>query len=271
MQELTTIGDYQVRVLDRVGAVVRYAATHIVLPRRAVVELLESDAPRVDALRLMRRACILEALQHPAVPRIFECGRLEGRPWIAISDEDGPTLHDELQQGRLEVREVLTLLVEVAALLAHAHARGVLHGDITPSAIVRAPLSLLRWENAHLHDTELMSDAIDGRQDVFDLGKTISAALRPDVPEALKRLLGRMLAVDPGARPTASEVVDAARALRDDLGALHEVEVDRVLEALAGEDEEPDIAIEYPTVEDECILLERHHIRSVIVDLDACG
>lgn len=78
MQELTTIGDYEVRVIERVGTVVRYAATHVVLPRRAVVELLDLDAPRVDAMRLMRRACLLEALQHPAVPRIFECGRLDG-------------------------------------------------------------------------------------------------------------------------------------------------------------------------------------------------
>jgi hypothetical protein len=245
-------------VIERVGAIVRYAATHIVLPRRAVVELLEVDAPRVDAMRLMRRACILEALHHPAVPRVFECGRLDGRPWIATSSEHGPTLQEELQKGRLEVREALTLLEEVAAFLSHAHARGVLHGNIGPSAIVRSPsLGLLRWENARLHDTELMCDAIDGREDVFALGKTISAALPVEgVPEALRLLLARMLATNPTLRPTAAEVVPEVRTLRDALGSS---------------DEGPEIVIEYPTEEDECILLERHHIRSVIVDLDACS
>jgi hypothetical protein len=274
MQQLTTIGDYEVREIERVGAVVRYAATHIVLPRRAVVELLELDAPRVDAMKLMRRACILEALRHPAVPRVFECGRLDGRPWIAFSDEHGTTLEDELQHRRLGVREALTLLEEVAALLSHAHARGVLHGNITPGAIVRAPtLSLQRWENARVHDTELMSDAIDGREDVFALGKTISAAIAtPDpVPIALVRLLGQMLAGDPAMRPTASEVVAATRALRDAIGPVDEV--DRALDSLA-DDDGPEILIEQPAddgEDEELILLEQRHIKTVIVDLDACG
>lgn len=279
MRELTSIGDYEVQRIDRVGAVVRYKATHVVLPRRAIIELLDVDAPRVDAMRLMRRACILEALQHPAVPRVFECGRLEGRPWIAIAHEHGATLHDELQHRRLEVREALTLLEEVAAFLSHAHARGVLHGNITPSAIVRAPtLRLQRWEIARVRDSE---DTIDGREDVFALGTTISAALaRPDtVPAEVGWLLAQMVAA-PAIRPTAPDVVIAARALRDAMGLVDEVDLDRALDALGGraEDDDPEIVVEYPSVDDdvaeeEYILLERRCIpnETVIVDLDACG
>ncbi len=269
IDELTTIGDYEVRVIGRVGSVVRYQATHVVLPRRAVVEMVELDAPRADAMRLMRRACILEALQHPAVPRVYECGRLDGRPWIATSHEHDATLADELQHRRLEVREALTLLEDVGAFLSHAHARGVLHGNIAPNAIVRAPtLRLLRWENARLHDTELLSDAIDGREDVFALGKTISSALaKPSAaPEALKRLLVRMLSPDPAGRPTASEVVSAVRAMLDVIGSI-----DRVLEAFASDAELaiPETVIELDDSNDDCILLERRHIKSVMVDLDA--
>ncbi|CAN5922484.1 hypothetical protein BH11GEM2_BH11GEM2_33360 [soil metagenome] len=275
MQQLTTIGDYQVREIERTGAVVRYEALHVVLPRRAVVELVEPGAPRVDVLRLMRRACILEALQHPAVPRVFECGRLDGRPWIAIADDQGTTLEDELKHRKLEVREVLTLLEEVAAFLSHAHARGVLHGNITPTAIVRAPtLRLQRWENARIHDTELSSDAIDGRDDVFALGRTLCVALsRPGAaPEALRDLLSRMLAADRALRPTAVEVVASARAVRDAIGAI---DVDRALDALGADDDDDgmEISIEHPTVDDDedLILLQRRRIptETVIVDLDA--
>jgi len=274
MKELTTIGDYEVRVIERVGGVVRYAATHIVLPRRAIIELVDVSAPKVDAMKLMRRACILEALEHPAVPRVYECGRLEGRPWIAIAHETGTTLEDELQQRKLEVREALTLLEELATVLSHAHARGVLHGTICPAAIFRAPtLRLQRWDNARAHDTELSSDAIDGRDDVFALGKTISAALaRPlAASEAFTALLSRMLSADPAMRPTASEVVAATRAVRDAIGAVDDLEVDLVLEALPG-DEAPEIVIEYPVEEEEPILLERRRatLDTVIVDLEAC-
>lgn len=277
MHELETIGDYEVRVIERVGSVVRFAATHVVLPRRAIIELLASDAPRTDAIKLMRRACILEALQHPAVPRVFECGRLDSRPWIAIAHEQDSTLHDELKHRGLEVREALTLLEEMAAFLSHAHARGVLHGNITAIAIVRAPtLRIQRWENARARHS---AGAIDGREDVLALGKTMWAALaRPEaVPEGLARLLQRMRADDPATRPTAPEVVSGVRALRDAIGSIDDNELDHVIEGLAtdGDDEGPDIVIEYPTNDDEeeYILLERRAVNfeTVIVDLDACG
>jgi hypothetical protein len=282
MRERTTIGDYHVRVLERAGGVVRYAATHVVLPRQAIIELVELDAPRVVAMKLLRRACILEALHHPAVPRVFECGRFEGRPWIAIAHDHGTTLHDELQHRRLEVRELLTLVEQVAAFLSYAHARGVLHGDITPMAIVREPtLRFQRWDNACAHDTELSSDAIDGSDDVFGLGKTALAALatRDAAPDALTTLLARMLDDDPAMRPTAPEVVTAARALRDALGPFDAFDVALALESLANgaEEDGPEIVIEYPTVDrddDEPILLERRRVSietaTVIVDLDAC-
>lgn len=279
MQQLTSIGDYEVRVIERAGAVVRYEATHVVLPRRAVVELLDLDAPRVDAMKLMRRACILEALQHPAAPRVFECGRLGRRPWVAIELEQGTTLHDELQHRRLEVREALTLIEEMATLLSHAHARGVLHGNITPMAIVRAPtLRLHRWENARVHDTELSSERLDGSDDVFGLGKTISAALASSdaAPKALTSLLARMLATDPALRPTAPEVVTAVRSIRDSIGSIDEIAVDHWLQALGGDtdDDGPEIVVELPLVEreDEPVLLDRPRAgyQTVIVDLDAC-
>jgi hypothetical protein len=273
MDERTTIGDYEVRMIERVGSIVRFAATHVVLPRRAVVELVAADAPREDAMKLMKRACILEALQHPAVPRVFECGRLEGRPWIATASEHGTTFHDELQLRRLEMREALTLLEEVATVLCHAHSRGVLHGNISPVAIVRAPtLRLQRWENACIQNGD---GAIDGREDVFALGTMIAMALaRPEVvPSGFTQLLEAMIA-ERAHRPTAAEVTSATRAIRDAMGTFDEV--DAAIEAL---DNEEDIVIEYAAEaeaepeEDELILLDRPRspLASVIVDLDACG
>ena len=249
---LETIGDYDVRLLERVGSIVRYAATHVVLPRRAIIELLDADAPQVDAVKLMRRACMLDALQHPAVPRIYECGRLGSRPWIAIAHDRNSTLRDELRDGRLQVREALTLLEDVGAVLAHAHARGVLHGNITATAIVRTPaLRIQKWESARTHDTELSCDALDGSDDVLALGKSIAGALdRPEeVPGAVRQLIGRLLAADASRRPTAVEVVKSARALREAMGLI-----DRV--ALTGEVEEPEIEIQHEP-EEEVILLEQ--------------
>ncbi len=279
MDARTTIGDYEVRLLGRFGSVVRYEATHIVLPRRAFIETLADDAPRIEAMKLMRRACILEALQHPAVPRVFECGRSEGRPWIALAHEEGISLHDELAHRGLEMREALTLLEEVAAFLSHAHSRGVLHGNITAAAIVRAPtLRIQGWENARLHDGH---GAFDGREDVFALATTIATSVaRPEkVSGELARLLARMFSAAPK-RPSAAEVVTAARAIRDAMGSfdrVEHVEIDRAIDALG---DMPEIEIEYGSepsaeppedVDDDVILLEHRRLANdtVIVDLDA--
>ena len=157
--------------------------------------------------------------------------------------------------------------------MSHAHTRGVLHGNITAAAIRRAPtLKLQGWDNVRVHDTELSSDALDGGEDVFALGKVIAGALaRPHaVPDAVTELLGRMLATDPALRPTAPEVVAAARALRDRIGFVDSSELDAMLSALESDDGEPEIVIESAPIEDY-ILLERRRppLDTVIVDMDA--
>lgn len=234
------IGDYQVRALSASSGVVRYAATHAVLPRHAVIELVDAGAPRGTSVRLLRLGCILEALQHPGVPRVFECGVMESRPWLALERAGGVSLDVELLQRRLDVAEVLDLIEGVAAILTHAHARGVLHRDITPAAIVRndGRIMLDHWGHACTIDSELPTPrractryqarelieerAVDGSADVFALGAVAYEALTGEPgaqhltlqPAALATLLAEMVADDALARPTATELVDHVRAIR---------------------------------------------------------
>ena len=81
-------------------------------------------------------------------------------------------------------------------------------------------------------------------------------------------------------RPSASEVVAAARAIRDSIGTLDRVDVERVIDALTDE-AEPEIVIVYsepepepaPEPEEDVVLLESRRVAldTVIVDLEACG
>src|SRR3954471_15540370 len=78
---------------------VAYAATHALLPRRARLLSLHPTFTGLQpiAVQLMHEACILEALHHPGVPRVYECGMLaDRRPWIAVELIEGPTLAVEL-------------------------------------------------------------------------------------------------------------------------------------------------------------------------------
>jgi serine/threonine protein kinase len=255
MSGTTRIGDYDVRQTSVVAGMVRYEATHIVLPRRAVIEILDPATPRTFAVRMLRHACILEALHHPGIPRVFECGMLDGRPWVAYERTEGPTLEAELGSRRLHLSEVLDLIEQVAAILTHAHARGVLHRDITPDAIIRDirrgdTLLLDHWANACTLDTELASPLkgnnryrapelihdrpTDGRADVYALGMIVYQALIGDPgwqandlrthPATLRTLIAAMINDEAMLRPTAAEVLVTVRAIREQIAQQQKAE-----------------------------------------------
>src|SRR5678815_928881 len=79
------IGDYVVeREVAYEASAIAYFATHVVLPRQAHIKVAH-PGPRAAAIQLLREACILEALSHPGVPRVYECGVLaDRRPWCSI-------------------------------------------------------------------------------------------------------------------------------------------------------------------------------------------
>src|SRR5678816_1580451 len=90
------------------------------------------------AIRVLREACLLEALSHPGIPRVFECGILpDRRPWAAFERIDGATLGSLIASGPMTISDAVSVLRDVGDLLAHAHARGVVHCRLTVDAIVR--------------------------------------------------------------------------------------------------------------------------------------
>lgn len=239
------IGDYDLTTAIRTPIGVRYEATHRFLPRRAVIELRDTrTGTRAEAVKLLKQACLLDALHHPAIPRVFECGMLDGSPWVAFERIEAVPLEVEMRAGALDIDDVLDVLDGVSGALAHAHPRGVLHRDITPASIlVRAigracPVVLIGWSSACTADAELRlpirgpmrfrapevleDDIVDGRADVFSLGAVAKEVLAGigDTHEDLAPLLARMTAAERFERPSASEVRAEVRALRAARAAL---------------------------------------------------
>jgi serine/threonine protein kinase len=242
---------------------VAYRATHRVLPRCARIAILNPAfiGVRLAELQLMREACILEALHHTGVPRAFEYGVFERRPWVATEYIDGISIDHAAAAGPLAIGDALAIIRDAAAVLAHAHHRGIVHRNITPKAIVRTPgrgfpLCITDWGNASIHDNviphvvdpdarfyrapELVEGRADGRSDVFALGAVMFEAATlvlpesvqrfPGVPEAFHALLERMLARVPSERPTAATVHAEAARLAEVYAdcAIEDVEVELV-------------------------------------------
>lgn len=219
------IGDYElVRTLPTITpGILEYEAMHVLLPRRAHVRVIAAGDPH----RVMREACILEALAHPGVPRVYECGRLrDRRPWIALELLDGPTLADAVTDRPLLAADMLAVVRDVAEILDYAHVRGVVHGRLRPAFIVRCETGLFvsGWAAASTPDSQ---PPIEPGADIQALGviayealalapPTLPLARRvPALPRALCALVDRMATGNELARPTAAEVRAEAIRLLD--------------------------------------------------------
>lgn len=228
------LGDYQIdRDLADGWNHEAYLATHVLLPRRARIIVLAPAyaADRGAAVTMMREACLVEAMQHPGVPRVFECGVIDQRPWIAGELVDGIPLSDVIASGPRPVADVLALLRDVAEVLEHAHRRNIVHRNLRPEVLLQTrdrafPLCITGWSDARIDDAGVA--LADLRADVFALGAVAFTALsgsRPSVltacercpgaPRALTSLIDRMLAPDPAARPSCAEVRATAVRIAD--------------------------------------------------------
>jgi serine/threonine protein kinase len=210
-----------------------YHAKHTMLPRRAMVKTIPASIGQVQSLRvaLLREACIMEALEHRGVARVFETGVLDdGRPWFAFEDIDGTALADA---GPLALPQLLAILVDLCDVLEHAHRRGVIHAGLHPDRIVLTQrafgVCLDDWSCARTHDASaplamsgsqiytapelIAGDRVDDRADIFAIGMLGKCALVGTAPDALTWLLDQMIAPARGDRPAIAEVREALAAV----------------------------------------------------------
>ncbi|WP_421742201.1 protein kinase domain-containing protein [Cellulomonas sp.] len=108
------------------------AATDLVLHRAVAVKL--GRAGESDGL--LEQARHGARLDHPHVVHVLDAGTYEERPFVVLDLVDGPTLAEVVASGALPLADVLTIAQGVLAGLAHAHARGVLHLDLSTANVV---------------------------------------------------------------------------------------------------------------------------------------
>jgi serine/threonine-protein kinase len=136
------VGPYRLdSLVGRGGMGEVYRAYDARLDRWVAIKHLRSD--RVDhgtaALRLRREARAIAALRHPVIVPIFDILETPEGDWIVMEWVEGTTVAERLREGPLSREATLVLARQVAAGLAHAHAKGFLHRDLKAENVMLSP------------------------------------------------------------------------------------------------------------------------------------
>ena len=124
--------------LGRGGMGVVWRARDERLGRDVALKVLHSWVAEDPELRerFDREASALARLEHPNVVRLYDVVEDKKQTVLVLELVHGEGLHTLAAGRRLEWDEVRRYCSSVAAGLAHAHARGVVHRDLTPSNVL---------------------------------------------------------------------------------------------------------------------------------------
>lgn len=211
-------------------------------------------ADPASVARFEAEARLLASIRHPGAPAVHDLGRLDnGLPYYTMEEVPGSPLRDVLRVGEKSRRRLVEIVAQAAATVAHAHALGIVHRDLTANNVLVGPRDDARvvdWglaariespdEQPHAGTAGYTAPEQyggarpDPRMDVYALGGLLgfvlsgrpphvpgSAPVAPDEPE-LAELYRRCREEAPEARPAdGSEVMHALRDWLDGV-ARHE-------------------------------------------------
>lgn len=131
-----------VRILGKGGMGTVYLARDQRLGRYVAIKVLNvTELAYEDRKgRFLREARSAASIRHPNVATIHEVGETaEGLPFIVMEYCEGETVSQRIRRRPIESAEFLAIARQIAAGLAAAHEKGIIHRDIKSANIIVEP------------------------------------------------------------------------------------------------------------------------------------
>ncbi len=139
------VGDYKITGrLGSGGAGDVFRVEHIITGRVEAMKILYATMDADRAERILREAKIQARLQHPHLTELRHAFWHKGDMILVLELVEGHSLKEIIARGPVPVATARRYALQLLDGLAHAHAKGVIHRDITPANILITEQGLVK-------------------------------------------------------------------------------------------------------------------------------
>lgn len=190
------IGGYEIlELIGRGGMASVYRAHQVSMNRTVAIKMLPNQYLNDDTYmqRFHREVKIVAQLEHRNIVPVHDYGEENEQPYIVMRYMAGGSIDDLLENGAMDLDQIVKLLDQIAPALDYAHSKNVLHRDLKPSnvlmddnggayltdfgiaRILGDPVSSITTQGvvgtpSYMSPEQAQGQSLDNRSDIYSLG-----------------------------------------------------------------------------------------------------